>query len=381
MLQLEGIRERSRSLVYHCLLGQHGEKLSRNDISQATGLSHPTVSTVLQEFLELGLVDEVGQSTARGGRPAQLVTFNALARCVLSVDLSGSSYSAALIDLSGAILCRMAGPRREAGSASGLLPWLDEVTAACERKHAIGMVAVALPGVIDSAAGSVHFAPSLGWHDYPLAAVLEERLGYEVILENDVNALAMGELRLVHGSVAANARTNAIYLSITDGIGIGVVINGQLYRGSNSAAGEIGYGTLGHIDSQPNPTFGQPGPVEAHLAQLSSRFISQGTVALDSAAARDAFAQFSVDLTVILQNAICLLNPERLVISWPADPLRLLADSLRHGLNTPMPIEIVSAAPGTDGTLLGVASLALDALEERFSNLDLAAPVVGESMA
>jgi predicted NBD/HSP70 family sugar kinase len=364
-LQLEGIRERSRSLVYHCLLERNGSKLSRNDISQETGLSHPTISTILQEFTALDLVGEVGQSMARGGRPAQLVTFNALARCVISVDLSAASYSAALIDLTGAILDRVSGPRRQPGSDEELFRWLDQVKAGYSREQEIGMLAVALPGVVEPAAGTVHFAPALGWHDYPLAAVLKSRLGLEVLLENDVNALATGELQ----SAERQEGTNAIFLSITSGIGMGVVIDGQIYRGSNSAAGEIGYGTLGHIAGQPNPTFGQPGPVEAHLQQLSSSFMSDGEITLDSPAARTAFERFSADLAVILQNAICLLNPERLVISWPDDPRRLLAESLRDTLSTPMPIEVVSAAPGTGGTLLGVARLALDALEERFFSL------------
>jgi predicted NBD/HSP70 family sugar kinase len=372
-LQLEGIRERSRSLVYDCLLDQHGEKLSRNDISRLTGLSHPTISTVLQEFAQLGLVDEVGQSTARGGRPAQLVRFNAVASCVISVDLSGASYCAALLDLTGAILDRVSGPRRQADSTAELFRWLDEVVATYARDYKVGMIALALPGVVEPAAGTVHFAPALGWHDYPLAAVLKERLGYEVLLENDVNALAAGELHSGQSFECANA----IFMSITSGIGIGVVINGQIYRGSNSAAGEIGYGTLAHVAGQPNPTFGQPGPLEAHLQQLSSVFVGEAGISLDSAAAREAFGRFSADLAVILQNAICLLNPDRLVISWPDDPEGLLAGSLRRLMNTPMPIEVVAAASGRDGTLLGAARLALDALEEDFCTLGAAEPAGG----
>lgn len=365
-LQLEGIRERSRGLVYHCLLGQHATGLSRNDISRSTELSHPTISTILQEFTTLGLVREVGRSAARGGRPARLVRFNALASCVISIDLSGERPCAALLDLTGAILDRLQGPLLGVEPAAGLLDWLDTVVAAYRRKYPIGLIAVALPGVVEPATGTVHFAPALDWHDYPLASVLRKRLGHDVILENDVNALALGELHYGDNLPCENA----VFLSITSGIGMGLVINGGIYRGSSSAAGEIGYGKLGHVASQSNPSFGQPGPLETHLLGLVRSFSVRGEVRLESPGAQAAFERFAADLSVVLQNTICLLNPDRLVVSWPGDTQALLVRRLRTSLSTPMPIEVLSAAPGPDGTLRGAARLALDLLESRFCNLE-----------
>ena len=360
--QIDRVREHSRSLVYSSLLERSREKLSRNDITWATGLSNPTVSTVLQEFVDLGLVEEVGQSSARGGRPAQLVSFNAGARCVLSIEVGSGAARALLVDLTGAVLERASGPVISEGDSEKLFDWLGGLHEAWSRDNRMGRIAVALPGVVEHNSGTVHLAPALGWHNYPLAQRLESLLGLPVTLENDVNALAMGELR--YGGLAPDS--NALFLAVTNGVGMGIVLNGSVYRGSHFAAGEVGYSHLPGLEPQSHPIFGESGPLEAHLLELSSRFVVDGRLDLGAEGARPAFREFTRDLATIVQNAACLLNPDRLTVAWPLDHEGLLLSELQASLSTPMPLEITAAQLGRDASTLGVAAMALDELVASF---------------
>ncbi|HET9026562.1 MAG TPA: ROK family protein [Trueperaceae bacterium] len=363
----EGVREGNRRAIYHCLLERHGEALSRHDLCQATGLSHPTVGTILQEFGQLGICKPVGRSTARGGRPAQLIDFNAAAACVLAVDLSEANPRAALFDLAGRVLARDSAPGVLAADEDELFSWLGGLLDSWSAANAIGRLAVALPGVVAARASTVRYAPALGWHDYPLGAVLEEQFGYAVTLENDVNALATAELRF--GAVAG--RSSALFLALTTGVGMGVALDGRIYRGSHSAAGEIGYGAVAQVDRLANPSLNQPGQLEAHLQALRAQVVVDGHVTLTTSAARRAFAELATDLAVVLQNAVCLLDPELLVVSWPADVEHELVRELRERLSPPLPLEVVPVALGPEAALRGVAHLAIDQLEDSFTLLEL----------
>ena len=360
--QIDRVREHSRSLVYKSLLERASEKLSRNDITWATGLSNPTVSTVLQEFVDLGLVEEVGQSSARGGRPAQLVSFDPQARCVLSVEIGVGAVRALLVDLTGTVLERASGPVIAENQSDELFAWLGGLHTNWSQDHSLGRIAVALPGVVEHHSGTVHLAPALGWHNYPLAQRLESQLGLPVTLENDVNALAMGELR--YGGLAADS--NVLFLTITNGVGMGIVLNGAVYRGSHFAAGEVGYSHLPGLEPQSHPIFGESGPLEAHLLELSSRFVVGGRLDLSADGAGPAFRRFTRDLGIIVQNAACLLNPDRLTVAWPLDEDGLLLGELQENLSTPMPLEITAAQLGRDASALGVAAMALDELVAAF---------------
>lgn len=362
---IERVREHSRKLVYNCLLERPGERLSRNDISRTTGLSNPTVSTVLQEFLALSLIHEVGQSAARGGRPAQLVSLNPRASCVMSVDLSDDGARALLVDLTGSVLEREEGPSFGQADTEELFAWLAMLHSRWGASYRLGRLAVALPGVVEHGSGTVYLAPALGWNNYPLAERLEKQLGLPVTLENDVNALAMGELR--YGGF--EPFESALFLSITSGVGMGLVLEGRVFRGSHFAAGEVGYSRLPGVTGPAEPKLGESGPLESHLLSLARSFLRKDHLELTEPAAQADFDRFADDLATIVLNAVCLLNPERLAVAWPADRDQRLLQALRSRLNPPMPLQISSTRLGRDASGLGVAAIALDELADAFCSL------------
>ena len=160
-----------------------------------------------------------------------------------AIDLGGTKVRSLVADLDG----RVCGyDLRPSETARGLDPTLDrmvESLAAAAREAGTGLnglsgVGVASPGAIDAERGVVAGAPQLpGWRDVPLAALMSERLGVPVCLENDATAAALGE----HRYGAGRGARHMIYLTISTGVGGGIIIDGELYRGASGAAGELGH--------------------------------------------------------------------------------------------------------------------------------------------
>ncbi|OPY55733.1 MAG: Glucokinase [Pelotomaculum sp. PtaU1.Bin035] len=121
----------------------------------------------------------------------------------------------------------------------------------------IEVVAVGVPGPLDTARGVIRFAPNLGWRDVPLKRILEEQISMKVILDNDANLAALGE----HIFGVGRGQENMVYVTVSTGVGGGLILGGRLYRGSSDGAGEIG-----HITVQPEGplcTCGARGCLEA----------------------------------------------------------------------------------------------------------------------
>ncbi|TVR85326.1 MAG: ROK family transcriptional regulator [Trueperaceae bacterium] len=351
------MREANRHGVYRAL-ADHGAA-TRAELAQRTGLSAPTVATILAEFQAQGLVGDAGADEGTGGRPAQRVRFLADAGFVLAVDLSGRRAHACRIDLVGRVGTRVSGPDLGPGVSDALVPWLEPLLHAPDAP-AIRRLALAVPGVIDPTDGRVDLAPALGWHRLDVAARLEAALGVPVRLENDVNALALAELH--YGAGAAHRQV--VYVAIGSGVGAGLVIDGRLYRGAHAAAGEIGSVVTCAEDEARPLAPGRPGPLERRVVEAADGCLgADGYLDDASPATVCAFDDLARLLGPTLHNLACLLDPELLVVAWPADRGGRLAERIRASWHGPRPLRIVSGALGPDGAARGVAHLALEDLE------------------
>ncbi len=387
-VQHDTVREHNRHAVLEAL--RAGGACSRAGLARATGLSVPTVASIAGELMALGLAGEGGLERSAGGRPAQRLRLVPEARNVLALDLAGARLRSARVDLGGTPHPLPDGPELVVGAEASLEAWLDEALAA-ERAagREISMLAVAVPSVVDPVGGRVRLVPALGWSDVPLGARLERRCGLPVLIENDVNALALGELH--HG--AGEGHAHVLYVSIARGIGAALVMGGELYRGAHAAAGEIGYslvpdcarGSAGagrsEVARAPDDRgrtggrraggdatpldLGRPGPLEARLSEIAAAFVDDGRVVLGDDRARAAFAAFAEHVRLTLHNLACALDPELLVVAWAADPDGLLARALARGWQGPLPIDIRPGTLGSDAAVRGVAHLALGRLSER----------------
>ena len=315
------------------------------------------MSTIVEDFNRLDLTTTVGETPSRGGRPAKLTRFNPEARGVLSVDLSGARAQAARVNLCGDATGLPAGPLLKSGNDADLITWITELTQG-QQPYAVSKLALAVPGVVDQTNGHVRLAPTLGWTDFALGDQLFAATGLEAILENDVNALALAELH--YGSGASFE--HILFIRIGRGIGASLIVGRALYRGASSAAGEIGYSLLPDLTGEMK--LGAPGPLEDYLLAMSGSFIAAtGQIDLATEDARATFEAFTATVGLVLHNLVCLLNPNLVIVAWPADPRGLLLERLESAWRGPLDVALRRNSLDERAVLRGAARLALDVLE------------------
>lgn len=216
---------------------------SRAQLARVTQLSKPTVSQALANLEDAGLVRAVGQSLpSKGGRIATLYEPNPDAGYVVGVDVGRGWVRAAVANLDGHIIGRSDQPN-DAQSASELVALLnhlarDVVIEAGLSWSKIVHAVIGTPGVFDEQSKRVLFSSNLPeWGRHGLVAELQTVFGLSLSVENDANLAALGERSFGWG---ASAHT-FVYITIGTGVGMGIILNGMLYRGASGAAGEIGF--------------------------------------------------------------------------------------------------------------------------------------------
>jgi predicted NBD/HSP70 family sugar kinase len=220
--------------------------VSRAQVARDSGLSKPTVSLGLTALLDAGLVREVGRSSGRPGPSAVLYELNPSAGWVAGIDVGRRRVRAALADITGAVVARRDEPAR-ASSARTLIGQIGSITHGLAASAGIGWdqvhhVTVGSPGVFEPTRGTVTLAPNLpGWGRQGLLLRLRDELGGRIGVENDVNLAAEGER---WRGLARDVR-NFGFISVGTGVGMGLVLDGTLYRGASGAAGEVGYLPIG----------------------------------------------------------------------------------------------------------------------------------------
>jgi predicted NBD/HSP70 family sugar kinase len=227
--------------------------VSRAQVARDSGLSKPTVSLGLTALLDAGLVREVGRSSGRPGPSAVLYELNPDAGWVVGIDVGRHRVRAALADITGTVVARRE-ERARASSARALLGQIGAIAHGLAADAGIGWdrvshVTVGSPGVFEPTRGAVTLAPNLpGWGRQGLVEALRHELGSRIGVENDVNLAAEGERWRGLGQDVRNFG----FLSVGTGVGMGLVLDGKLYRGSSGAAGEVGYLPVGADPHDPH---------------------------------------------------------------------------------------------------------------------------------
>jgi glucokinase-like ROK family protein len=216
--------------------------ISRTQIAHQLNLSLPTVMRVVDELIEENLVIQPeGKNEATRGRPRTLLEFNATAYVVIGIDLSTAKMLGTLVDLAGTIQYEQVlrrtsdDPAQNLDQLCALIETLLEQTRPAD--HAVLGIGIGVPGVVVLNDGVVDWAPSLNWRDFPIRKHLQHRFNLPVFIENDVNLAALGEMAFGAG----RGTQNLVCINIGTGIGAGIILGGNLYRGHHQAAGEIGY--------------------------------------------------------------------------------------------------------------------------------------------
>ena len=215
--------------------------LSRSDIARVTGLTRTSVSDLVSELIDGGLVEEVGRGRSTGGKAPILLRVAPRSREVIGLDLDGEAFTGLRVDLRGNVLHAVARPvdGRDGREALALVyELLDELTS-WSSTPLLG-IGIGAPGVIDSGTGIVRWAANLDWSDLNLGRLVTERYGTIVNVGNDSQAAALAEY-----TFGGTPRPeNLVVVKIAQGIGAGIILRGQLYQGDGFGAGEIGHTTI-----------------------------------------------------------------------------------------------------------------------------------------
>jgi predicted NBD/HSP70 family sugar kinase len=234
-------RPKTRGLVLDLI--RAARTISRVELAAATGLTGATISEVVRELMGDGLVVEAGRGAPTGGKPRTLVQLNPLARYSVGVQLERNTCVIVVVDLAGRQVARTSFQGVASMPPQQALPLLAAqvdallATAAADRDKVLGVGLVSY-GPQDRRAGVLLTPqPTDQWLDYPVAGRLAESLGLPVLLDNDAAAAAIGEYWM--GAVDPRSTYGCIYMAT--GIGGGVVVAGEVYRGSSSNSVEIGH--------------------------------------------------------------------------------------------------------------------------------------------
>lgn len=238
---LDVVKKRNKSLVLNKIINE--KVISRADIAKKSGLNKGTVSTLVNELLAEDLIYESGPGESSGGRRPVMLLFNNIAGYSIGIDLGVNYLFGVLTNLSGNIfeekLIRFNDiPYKEIEQK--LFTVIEHlISSAPECKYGIVGIGIGVPGTVNNK-DVILLAPNLNWKNIQLKEIIEEKYNIPVIIENEANAGAYGEKKFGVGQDF----NNIIYISAGIGIGVGLILNGELYRGNNGFSGELGHMTI-----------------------------------------------------------------------------------------------------------------------------------------
>jgi predicted NBD/HSP70 family sugar kinase len=370
------IRDINRQIVLNYV--RERGPISRAEIAHETALQRSTVSLIVEELRVDGLIEEVsGEST--GGRPPILLSLRTADAVAIGVDLGTTHTVIATSDLAGRVLEQETFETNP--DAKKTIKEIVERSRRLIRRNngTIEGIGISLPGLVDPD-GKQLFIPTFKWRDVPLASEISTATGLPVTMDNDANAAAQAELWF--GRPEIREVRDFIIVLVEDGVGTGIVFDGQVYRGENGAAGEFGHMTIGQGAPVPCAS-GSRECWEAFASQraalaryknlstdvngdLKNNFAELVNQALRSeGAARTALKETAYYLGVGIANLIRGLAPEAVIVggpivrAWP-----VISQDIRHSVEATIcrglpSTRIIASTLGPEPTLMGALSLVL----------------------
>lgn len=361
------VREHNRALVLGAIAASPGQ--SRAQLATSTSLARATVSAQVDELIASRLVIETPPPRPARGRPASPLLLNPDGPAGLGIEINAGYLSACVVDLTGAVRARTvatADNRAAApGATIGAAAELATAALAGSGLRAAG-VALAVPALVGRG-GVIGRAPNLaGWPGFPAADALAEALGLPVVaVDNEANLAALAEHRYGNGD------GSFVHVSGEIGVGGGLVLDGELFRGVRGYAGE-----LGHISIDPTGPpcgCGGRGCVEqfaGQVALLRSAGATSTEALIEAAesgdrAARGAISRAGAALGVALAGVINVVDVPAAILGgmyarlgpWLIPPL---AAELGARVVSRLPVEVRAGALGADAAMLGAAGAVLD---------------------
>jgi glucokinase len=357
-----------------------GQPRTRSELAAIAGLARSTVALRVDALMRLGLLRPVNDAISTGGRPSTQFALNVTGHSVLAADVGASHVRVAISDLAGSVIAE---ELEELDIAHGPVVVLDRVRSiGSTLLESVGDVAgqllavgVGLPGPVEHATGRPINPPIMpGWDRFDVAGTLGEHFGVPVLVDNDVNIMALGERELAWPDV-----DDLMFVKVATGIGAGVISGGSLQRGAQGTAGDLGHVYV----SRGAETFcrcGNRGCLEAVASgsAIARRLASEGADEVHSSTdvvelvrrgnidAIQAVRQAGRDLGEVLTTCVSLMNPSTIVIGGALSAAgEFLIAGVREAIYTrAMPfatqhLQITQSRIGADAAIAGAGVLAI----------------------
>ncbi|MGH2521374.1 MAG: ROK family transcriptional regulator [Anaerolineales bacterium] len=339
------IRALNRSAVLNTI--KTDGPIARTEVARRTGLSAATVTGITAELIAAGLIFEKATGDSRGGRRPILLSLQPRGGFVVGLKLTETQVIGALMDLEATVLAKRTDPllgRSPEQAVETLAASVSNLIRKSRiRKQQLLGVGVGLAGIVDAERGLLRQSPYFGWRDVPLRDMLQACVRVPAYIDNDVNTLTLAERWFGAGQGVDDFLT----ITVGRGVGLGIVANGQFYRGAHGGAGEFGH-TVVDPDGPPCDC-GKRGCLEAFvgdpgLLRMASEAVAQGdggrpveTVSdllaqaqAGNPAAQKVFARAGELLGRGIANLINVLDPQLIIISgegvragdWLFNPMR-----------------------------------------------------------
>ena len=357
-----------------------GRARTRAELATLTGQARSTVAGRIDALMATGLVAPAGEATSTGGRPPATFAFNPSSQVVLGVDLGATHARLAVTDLASTVLAELDAPLAIADGPRAVLDWVAETggklleTAGRDVGDLAG-VGVGLPGPVEHATGHPNNPPIMpGWDDADVPGILRDHFDAPVLVDNDVNIMALGEHRIAWADVP-----DLILVKVATGIGAGIIADGALRRGAQGAAGDVGHIAVPGAEDVVCRC-GNVGCLEA-IASAQALAVRLREEGLDVAGPADVVAlvrggdvtagravrQAGREIGNVLAATVSLLNPSVIVLGG------ILAEAGEHLLagirevvyrrSLPLAtqhLRIAVARSGAQAGVLGAAAMAAD---------------------
>ena len=258
-------REINRQIALN-LIRTH-QPVSRADLARLMNVRRGVASLLVSELLSENLIFEgaLGEAVGRGRRPTFLY-IDSRERCVVGVDIRASRTYILVTDLVGRQLGAVSSFQTNRDVDVLIQELARRIKQILTDYNACEGVGVSVPGMVEPTKGRVVHAPTLAWHDVNLRDPLAAALGIPVQIENSGKACALAQLWATRSDVVASG--NSVFVSVSDGVGVGIVVNGEVLRGRHNTAGEFGHVPLS-IDG-PKCSCGATGCWEAYVSNLAT---------------------------------------------------------------------------------------------------------------
>ncbi len=353
-----------------------GRPRTRQELVEETGLARTSVVNRIAALTAAGLISPTGTVAASGGRPAVRIVFGQTSRVCIGIDLGATHGSVGVLDLSGRVLQEESRVLSIADGPTEILTWAIDTaerllkTSKRDARDLLG-IGVGVPGPVEHSTGRPIRPPIMpGWDGFDIPAFVQQRLAAPVLVDNDVNLLALGERATRWPTV-----DDLLFIKVATGIGAGIILGGVLQRGARGSAGDIGHVQVpGTTDDRDLEATASAPAIAANLSRdgmvvessdVTNRILTGDPAAIS--AARDAGRAIG-EVTAV---CVSILNPSVVVIGGQLGVhVQEIIAGVREVVyrrSIPLATQHLNIVPARGGSTAGIRGAGLMVLDERLS--------------